>query len=194
MVRTMYSPGKSRGRLLQAGNDEIYLAQMLVSLPANANDSELASAKKKAEDILRDASSEKDFLSYGKRIATPGSGVRVEDLGYRTLDRLPQLFIDATQGVGSNQLVSRVLQSGAGFHIIKVIDRKGSVVTNTQNIVVTQTQARTHPSTAGNSQEKLNTHWYAAKSFTKTSSNCCFSDTIINLMGYANICIPHERN
>ncbi|MFM8462058.1 MAG: SurA N-terminal domain-containing protein [Polynucleobacter victoriensis] len=66
-----YIAEKDRGRLLQAGNDEIYLAQMLVSLPANANDSELASAKKKAEDILRDASSEKDFLSYGKRIATP---------------------------------------------------------------------------------------------------------------------------
>ena len=99
-------------------------------------------AKKKAEDILRDAGSEKDFLAYGKRVAAPGSGVRVEDLGYRTLDRLPQLFIDATQGVGSNQLVSRVLQSGAGFHVIKVIDRKGSVVANAQNIVVTQTQAR----------------------------------------------------
>ncbi|MFM8462057.1 MAG: hypothetical protein ACKOAB_08350, partial [Polynucleobacter victoriensis] len=54
---------------------------------------------KKAEDILKDAGAEKDFLAYGKRIATPGSGVRVEDLGYRTLDRLPQLFIDATQGV-----------------------------------------------------------------------------------------------
>ena len=137
-----YIAEKDRGRLLQAGNDEIYLAQMLVSLPANANESELAAAKKKAEDILKDAGSEKDFLAYGKRIATPGSGVRVEDLGYRTLDRLPQLFIDATQGVSSNQLVSRVLQSGAGFHIIKVIDRKGSVVTNAQNIVVTQTQAR----------------------------------------------------
>ena len=137
-----YISEKNRGKLLQAGNDEIYLAQLLIGLPANASESDIAAAKNKAEDVLKQASVEKDFLAYGKKIALPGSGVRVEDLGYRTLDRLPQLFVDGAQGIGSNQMIPRVLQSGAGFHVIKVIDRKGALAANVQNIVVTQTQAR----------------------------------------------------
>jgi peptidyl-prolyl cis-trans isomerase SurA len=137
-----YISEKNRGKLLQAGNDEIYLAQLVIGLPANASESDVAAAKNKAEDVLKQASAEKDFLAYGKKIALPGSGVRVEDLGYRTLDRLPQLFVDGAQGIGSNQMIPRVLQSGAGFHIIKVVDRKGPLSANTQNIVVTQTQAR----------------------------------------------------
>jgi peptidyl-prolyl cis-trans isomerase SurA len=137
-----YIAEKNRGKILQAGNDEIYLAQLVVALPANASESDIAAAKNKAEDLLKQASLEKDFLGYGKKIALPGSGIRVEDLGYRTLDRLPQLFVDGAQGIGGNQMIPRVLQSGAGFHVIKVIDRKGMLAANVQNIVVTQTQAR----------------------------------------------------
>ena len=137
-----YISEKNRGKVLQAGNDEIYLAQLVVALPVNASESDVLAAKNKAEEVLKQASVEKDFLAYGKKIALPGSGVRIEDLGYRTLDRLPQLFVDGAQGVGSNQMIPRVLQSGAGFHIIKVIDRKGTLAANVQNIVVTQTQAR----------------------------------------------------
>ena len=137
-----YISEKNRGKILQAGNDEIYLAQLVISLPTNPSEADVAAAKNKAEDVLKQASIEKDFLAYGKKIALPGSGVRVEDLGYRTLDRLPQLFVDGAQGIGSNQMIPRVLQSGAGFHIIKVIDRKGTLAANVQNIVVTQTQAR----------------------------------------------------
>jgi peptidyl-prolyl cis-trans isomerase SurA len=137
-----YISEKNRGKILQAGNDEIYLAQLVIGLPANASEADVVAAKNKAEDVLKQASIEKDFLAYGKKIALPGSGVRVEDLDYRTLDRLPQLFVDGAQGIGSNQMIPRVLQSGAGFHIIKVIDRKGALSVNAQNIVVTQTQAR----------------------------------------------------
>jgi peptidyl-prolyl cis-trans isomerase SurA len=137
-----YISEKNRGKLLQAGNDEIYLAQLVIGVPANASESDVAAAKTKAEEVLKQASIEKDFLAYGKKIALPGSGMRVEDLGYRTLDRLPQLFVDGAQGIGSNQMIPRVLQSGAGFHVIKVLDRKGTLSANAQNIVVTQTQAK----------------------------------------------------
>jgi peptidyl-prolyl cis-trans isomerase SurA len=137
-----YISEKNRGKILQAGDDEIYLAQLVIGLPANPNESDVVAAKTKAEDVLKQASIEKDFLAYGKKIALPGSGIRVEDLGYRTLDRLPQLFVDGAQGIGSNQMIPRVLQSGAGFHIIKVVDRKGALSASPQNIVVTQTLAR----------------------------------------------------
>lgn len=135
-----YIAEKNRSRMNAAANEEVALAQIVVSVNSGASDAEIAAAKLKAEDILKHAASEKDFLAYAKKIAVTGSGLRTEDLGSRTFDRLPQLFVEASQGVAANQLVPRVLQSGAGFHVVKVIGRKGSPAQ--ESIVITQTMAR----------------------------------------------------
>lgn len=131
---------KNRGRA-GAVNDEIYLAQILVATPQGISEAEMTSLRAKADEIYKQAASEKDFLVYAKKIAVTGSGMRSEDLGYRTLDRLPQIFTDAVDGVGSNQMVPRLIQSPAGFHILKVVDRRG-LAGSKASIVVTQTLAR----------------------------------------------------
>ena len=137
-----YISEKNRGKNTEAASGEVYLAQLVVGTASNASASDLASAREKAEAILKQALTEKDFLDFSKRIAITGSGIRAEDLGYRTQERLPQLLVDASSGVASNQVVSRLIQSGAGFHIIKVMDRKGLPVSTNAEISVTQTQAK----------------------------------------------------
>ena len=137
-----YIAEKNRGKNTEAASGEVYLAQLVIGTASNASASDLASAREKAEAILKQALIEKDFLGFSKRIAITGSGIRSEDLGYRTLERLPQLLVDAVSGVPTNQVVSRLIQSGAGFHIIKVMDRKGSPVSADAEISVTQTQAK----------------------------------------------------
>ena len=134
----------SKNKLATGGGarEELYLAQIFLSIPAGASDAEIANLKNKAEDLLKQVGSEKDFIAFGKKIAVAGSGLRFEDLGYRTTDRLPQLFVDVTQNVGGNQFVPSVVKSGAGFHIIKVIDRKNVPASQAQTIVVTQTHSR----------------------------------------------------
>lgn len=135
-----YIAEKNRSRASALGNEEVALAQIVISLNPGASESEVATAKAKAEEIFKQAGNEKDFLAFSKKVAAAGSGVRSEDLGSRTFDRLPQLLVEASQGVGANQLIPRVLQSGAGFHIVKVMGRKGGPVQ--ENIVITQTMAR----------------------------------------------------
>ena len=135
-----YIAEKNRSRASALGNEEVALAQIVVSLNSGASESEVATAKAKAEEIFKQAGNEKDFLAFSKKVAAAGSGVRSEDLGSRTFDRLPQLLVEASQGVGANQLIPRLLQSGAGFHIVKVMGRKGGPVQ--ENIVITQTMAR----------------------------------------------------
>jgi peptidyl-prolyl cis-trans isomerase SurA len=114
----------------------------VISVPGNASQADIAVAREKAEGLLKQASAEKDFLGFSKRVAVTGSGIRSEDLGYRTLDRLPQLLVDAANNISANQMVPRLLQSGAGFHIVKVMDRKGAAVASSVDITITQTQAR----------------------------------------------------
>lgn len=137
-----YIAEKNKGKIAQEGNGEIYLAQLVITVPGNASQSDIAVAREKAEGLLKQASAEKDFLGFSKKVAVTGSGIRSEDLGYRTLDRLPQLLVDAANNISANQMVPRLLQSGAGFHIVKVMDRKGAGVATTADITITQTQAR----------------------------------------------------
>ncbi len=135
---------QNRGKSSQEQVNEIYLAQLVVALPSSGSDSDVATIREKAESLLKQANLEKDFLAFSKRLAVAGSGIRFEDLGYRPLERLPQLLVDATANLPVNQVVPKLLQSGAGFHIVKVMDRKGSSnsSTKTADISVTQTQAK----------------------------------------------------
>ena len=128
---------RNRGRA--AVPEEIYLAQILIPVPNGSSDVEVEGIKTKVQELLQQASNEKDFVAFAKKVAQAG-GYRYEDLGYRSLDRLPQIFIDAVAGVPANKLVGQAVRSGAGFHILKVVDRKGGAAV--ENIVVNQTLAR----------------------------------------------------
>ena len=59
--------------------EELYLAQIFLGIPAGASDAEIANLKNKAEDLLKQAGAERDFIAFGKKIAVAGSGLRSEE-------------------------------------------------------------------------------------------------------------------
>ena len=81
--------------------------------------------------------------------------IKFQDLGYRSPDRLPQLFYEAIRNIGSGQVANVVVKSPAGYHVLKVLDRRAlaanqpqqpaapqEVSTTPKNIPITQTMAR----------------------------------------------------
>jgi peptidyl-prolyl cis-trans isomerase SurA len=58
-------------------------------------------------------------------------------MGLRPVDRYPELFVQATASLTVGG-VSEIVRSGAGFHILKVLQRQSSPDT----LLVTQTRAR----------------------------------------------------
>jgi peptidyl-prolyl cis-trans isomerase SurA len=96
-----------------------------------------------------------DFLQLGAAAAKANSKIKFQDLGYRSPDRLPQLFYEAIRNTGGGQVANAVVKSPAGYHILKVLDRRAigaapaqqagsqeSVPTTPQNIPITQTMSR----------------------------------------------------
>jgi peptidyl-prolyl cis-trans isomerase SurA len=59
-------------------------------------------------------------------------------MGLRSADRYPSLFVEGTQKLSKGD-VSEPLRSGAGFHILKVLEKKQSELSN---VSITQTRAR----------------------------------------------------
>lgn len=118
--------GASENAPVANSSESIYLAQILVPVSENPSQDELTAAKNKAEGILRQVAAESDFVAFGNRLNKADPTVRAVDLGYRTPDRLPELFVQASASLRPGQVSPVVLQSPAGFHVLKLIDRKGA--------------------------------------------------------------------
>jgi peptidyl-prolyl cis-trans isomerase SurA len=106
------------------GPEEINLAQIFIPVDAGAGLSAQAEAKKKADALLVSARGDGDFMQIGSAAAKENPKIKFQELGYRTSDRLPQLFYDAVRNIGSGQTAKAVVKSPAGFHILKVLDRR----------------------------------------------------------------------
>lgn len=156
--RTRAMSGGSAQRSAPAAKgelEEIDLAQIFIPVDASAGAGAQADAKKKADALLRDARGDVDFLQLGAMAAKDNPKIKFQDLGYRTPDRLPQLFYEAIRNTGGGQVANAVVKSPAGYHVLKVLDRRAAVAgapqqavapdpgpSTPQNIPITQTLSR----------------------------------------------------
>ena len=120
-----------------AERSEYELAQVLIRLPEQASPDALASARARAEQARAEAV-KGDFAAVAARYSDSPDALRGGALGWRQADRLPELFAEAVTKLNPGD-VSEVLRSPAGFHIIKVLDRRGAAAAN---VPITQTRAR----------------------------------------------------
>jgi peptidyl-prolyl cis-trans isomerase SurA len=156
-TRAMNLGGAPRSAPAAKGElEEIDVAQIFIPVDAGAGAGAQADAKKKADGLLRDARGDVDFLQLGAMAAKDNPKIKFQELGYRTPDRLPQLFYEAVRNTGSGQVANAVVKSPAGYHVLKVLDRRAAGAsappqqavapdtgsTTPQNIPITQTLAR----------------------------------------------------
>jgi peptidyl-prolyl cis-trans isomerase SurA len=118
---------------------EMNLAHILVAVPENAKEAQIASLRSKAQRVLERARAGEDFAKLAREFSdSPGAAANGGQVGLRSADRYPPLFVQATQALPEGG-VSDLVRSGAGFHVIKVIEkRRGSV----PGISVVQSRAR----------------------------------------------------
>jgi peptidyl-prolyl cis-trans isomerase SurA len=125
----------------------IDIAQILIPIPTGSSNAEILALQAKAQTIYDQTSKEAEFMKFANQLATSDKTVRVQDLGYRTSDRLPQVFVEATNGLSAGGLAPKVIKTAAGFHILKVLDRKSSASTTasqnnkSESIFITQSEA-----------------------------------------------------
>ena len=118
---------------------DLNLAMILVAVPENASDKELADLQAKALQISKRAKAGENFASLAATLSQAADkGANGGEMGLRSADRYPSLFVEGTQKLSKGD-VSEPLRSGAGFHILKVLDKKQSELSN---VSITQTRAR----------------------------------------------------
>ena len=109
------------------GAQEYRIAQILVRVPENASPEQLAARRQRAEEVLRQLQGGADFAKLAASYSDASEALGGGDLGWRTQDRLPQLFLDAVGNLQPGQ-VSQLVRSGNGFHILKLVDKRAASV------------------------------------------------------------------
>jgi peptidyl-prolyl cis-trans isomerase SurA len=115
---------KRRAALEQGG--QINLAQVLVPVPEGAAEAIVAERRARAEDALNRVKGGEDFAKVAREVSEDGNKARGGEIGMRPADRLPDVFVNAVKDLKTGQVAPQLLRTGAGFHILKVVERQGA--------------------------------------------------------------------
>lgn len=102
----------------------VNLGQILIAVPATASAEKISASQQKLNDIIAQIDEGADFKQLAITNSDDQSALEGGDLGWRKQAQLPSLFADAIENLQPGE-VSKTIRSGAGFHILKLYDRRG---------------------------------------------------------------------
>jgi len=113
---------QAAGQAAVGGPEILTLAQILVRVPEGATSDQVAELRLKAQELWSHARANADFAALAAAASDGTEALEGGMLGARPVDGWPELFLEAigSQGAG---YVSDIIQSGNGFHIVKVVER-----------------------------------------------------------------------
>lgn len=117
-----------------------HLGHILVALPEGPSANSIQKARAKAVNVIARLNKGEDFKKVAMAVSDDNNALTGGDLGWRTIEQMPTVFTEVVPSMKKGD-VSHVIRSPSGFHIIKVLDLKGSINLDEQHIV-TKTKAR----------------------------------------------------
>ena len=122
----------------QLGDVQLHLAQVLVAVPESATAQQVQGLQQRAQQVLQRARAGEDFEALAREFSDAPERANGGQLGLRSADRYPTLFVQATEALAAGE-VAQLVRSPAGFHVLKVIEK---VNTALPAMTVTQSHAR----------------------------------------------------
>ncbi len=124
-------------KLQAAGEDEYNVGHILVLVPERASPEQIQARRAIAEKALEQLKGGADFRQVSAGMSDAPNALEGGPLGWRTLSRLPQLFAEAVASLSPGRNTG-VLRSANGFHILKLLERRGQ----NSPVIVSQTRVR----------------------------------------------------
>jgi peptidyl-prolyl cis-trans isomerase SurA len=120
---------------------EYDIAQILLELPEIAAPERVEVVHRRAEELVAQAKAGADFAQLAASYSNAPEALQGGDLGWRTAERLPNIFLDAVKNLTPGQ-IGAIVHSPIGFHILKLIGRRSAASTKLSTGPVDQTHAR----------------------------------------------------
>ncbi len=116
---------ESRGKSGADANTEYLLGHILIATPQAAAPAAVQAAREKAEKLLDELRHGLDFRKAALSSSDSSEALKETDLGWRKLSEMPTLFADLVPTLKKGDLEGPI-RSPSGFHIIKLLDQRGS--------------------------------------------------------------------
>ncbi len=121
----------------RAGGSEFNVSHILIALPEAATPETIEAARQRAEAVWRELKQGADFQQAAVAHSQGQTALEGGQLGWKKAGQLPALFAAALKNLRSGE-ISEVLRGPNGFHILKLIDKRGQA----QERPVTQAHVR----------------------------------------------------
>jgi peptidyl-prolyl cis-trans isomerase SurA len=108
-----------------SGPAQFNIAHILVRVPENASPEQVEARRRRAADALAKARSGAEFGQLAVSYSDAPDALQGGNMGWRDQDRLPELFGEALGKLKPGE-VTEILRSPAGFHLLKLNDRRGA--------------------------------------------------------------------
>ncbi|MEE7625046.1 peptidylprolyl isomerase [Methylobacter sp. Wu8] len=115
---------------------QYHLGHILIAVKEGASSAEIQRAMSRAEDIVGSLRGGQDFSQTAISESDDANALKGGDLGWRTESEIPTLFVNEVSQMKQGD-VSEPIRSPSGFHIIKVLELKG-----TDNHMIIKTKVR----------------------------------------------------
>jgi peptidyl-prolyl cis-trans isomerase SurA len=100
------------------------IAQILVTVPEGAGTSVQAQRRARAETARARVKAGESFEAVAKDISEDPNSAQGGALGMRLAERLPDTFVAAVRGLKAGEMAAELLRTGAGFHLLKLVDKR----------------------------------------------------------------------
>ncbi|MBI4755927.1 MAG: peptidylprolyl isomerase [Betaproteobacteria bacterium] len=107
-------------------NSEFHVQHILVRVPEQAGPEQVARLKAKADEARAKVAGGEDFARTAAAFSDAPDALQGGDLGWRTPERLPGLFVELVAGLKPGN-TSAVVRSPAGFHVVRLAARRGGL-------------------------------------------------------------------
>ncbi|WP_417760319.1 peptidylprolyl isomerase SurA [Shewanella sp.] len=103
---------------------EFQIGHILIDVPENATTEQLDSARNRAETVLKRLNDGADFRTTAIAASSGPKALEGGIWDYMNINEMPTLFAEVVNGAKKGDIIGPI-KSGAGFHIIKVMDARG---------------------------------------------------------------------
>ena len=103
---------------------DVKVGHILLSVSSNSSVEDTTQVGKKLDGIVQQIEQGTDFRQLAIANSDDQSALEGGDLGWRKMAQLPSLFTEALESMEIGE-ISQPIRSGAGFHLLKLYDRRG---------------------------------------------------------------------
>ena len=118
-------------------DQEFRLAHILIQVPEQATTAQIETRRKRALQALAELRKGTEFVQISAQYSDAPDALKGGDLGWLATGRVPTVFLEALKDLKAGE-VTDILRSANGFHIVKLLDKRGRSATP----IVQQTHAR----------------------------------------------------